>query len=186
MSRKPPPITVREIEVAVAEYLDFRRNLIVPNVSWGVGLGYWGVGLGYEADLLVVRASGWIEEIEIKTTRSALRADCLKEKWNSLDFRRSSAPDLFPHASKKVRRFWLAFPRELADDPSILPHAGILAIGRDRYGDLIAEKVREAAVNKAAVKATSEDIAQLHRLAAMRIWSLKKHLIRLQERRREL
>ena len=55
----PTRLTAQDIERLVAAHFDHRANLIVPNVSWG-----W--GLAYEADMVVVRPSGYAMEIEIK------------------------------------------------------------------------------------------------------------------------
>jgi hypothetical protein len=63
-----PSLHARDIEVAVANWYGHRANLIVPNVWWG-----W--GMRYEADLVVLRPSGCVEEVEIKVTASDIRAE---------------------------------------------------------------------------------------------------------------
>ena len=65
--------TAAEIEVVVAQYFDPRRNVIVPNVWWG-----W--GLRHECDLVVMTKTGYAYEVEIKVSRSDLKAD-LKKRW---------------------------------------------------------------------------------------------------------
>ncbi len=47
-----------DIEIAVMAYLGIRKNLIVPNVSWGL--------VTYEMDLLSLTQSRYATEIEIK------------------------------------------------------------------------------------------------------------------------
>ena len=71
-------ITVSEIELAVAHYFDPRRNIIVPNV-------WWGMGFNYECDLLVLTKAGYAYEVEIKTTKSDLKADLKKEHGHKSD-----------------------------------------------------------------------------------------------------
>jgi len=59
-----------DIEFAVAKYFNFRKNLIVPNVSWGFNI--------HECDLLIVRKSGYAIEVEIKISKSDFKADFKK------------------------------------------------------------------------------------------------------------
>jgi len=174
-----PAMTAREIECAVARCFGYRANLIVPNVSWGAGLYY-------EADLLVVRPSGWIEEVEIKTSRSDLHRDRAKGKWRLYCLKRGPelALDRFPPTTVHlIRRYWFALPAELADDASIPPFAGILGAERNECGDIVLHEIRRPKPNKDARKATVDEVTGLYRLAAMRVWTLKAHLIRAEERR---
>jgi len=62
-------ITTPEMECALAGWFDYRQNLIVPCVYWGVG--YY----THECDLLIVSRAGYVTEVEIKISRSDLRAD---------------------------------------------------------------------------------------------------------------
>ena len=57
-------ITTIEMEVAIAAYFGFRQNIIVPNISWGF--------MNHEADMFIVRKSGYAIEIEIKRSKSDL------------------------------------------------------------------------------------------------------------------
>ena len=61
-----------ELEYAVAEYFGVRTLLMIPNV-------FWGFGLNYEADLVVVTASRYAYEIELKVSKSDLKADAKKK-----------------------------------------------------------------------------------------------------------
>lgn len=45
--------------------LDYRRNTVVPNA-------YWGLGLTWEADLLVISKAGYLTEVEIKVSKADL------------------------------------------------------------------------------------------------------------------
>ena len=46
-------------------FFNYRANLIVPNISWGLGL--------HECDLLVLTSSGYATEIEIKVSKADLK-----------------------------------------------------------------------------------------------------------------
>ena len=67
-------LTAKQIEISIADYFCPRRNLVVPNV-------YWGLNFVYELDILVVTQSNYAYEIEIKTTISDIKADKKKRKF---------------------------------------------------------------------------------------------------------
>lgn len=65
-SKKEPKLTCLDIELATASHFDSRANLIVPNISWGMGLDH-------EIDLAIVNPkSGYMREVEIKISKSDL------------------------------------------------------------------------------------------------------------------
>jgi len=63
-------MTSKEIEILVADYFNYRANLIVPNVSWGLGV--------HECDILVLTKAGYAWEVEIKTSVADVKADLKK------------------------------------------------------------------------------------------------------------
>ena len=63
-------ITTPEMECRLADYFGYRKNLIVPNVYWGLDM--------HECDLLVLSQAGYATEIEIKISIADLRADAKK------------------------------------------------------------------------------------------------------------
>jgi hypothetical protein len=142
-----------DIECAVADYFSPRVNLIVPNVSWGF--------LFYECDLLVVTKFGYCYEVEIKTSRSDLKADMGKPHG---------------HRSKKIRRLYFAIPDYMEKDIEFVPaHAGILLISApviNGHG-LRCKCVRDPQTNVEARKISEAERFQVARLGTMRIWSLK-------------
>jgi hypothetical protein len=146
-----------DIELAVAHHYGWRANIIVPNVSWG-----W--HLRYEADLVILRPSGWASEIEIKVSASDIRADLSKHHQ---------------HDSTRFRDLWLAVPVELASNPDIPAEAGILAVGPDGV-----RVVRCAKLKPGRRKVTDKEKLRLLELAHMRVWGLKAHLQRQREGRR--
>lgn len=147
-------LTARDIEIAVAKYFDYRRNLIVPNV-------HWGIGLPYECDLVVLRPSNWAVEVEIKVTRGDIRADLRKK---------------IRHDSLLFRELYFAVPRALADDPNIPARAGILSLDFSPAGVLRATKVRVARRCKNPVRWSAGQRQKLYDVASMRTWTLKQHL----------
>ncbi len=153
-----PKITALDVEVAAVWHFGWRQNLIVPNVSWGLFHD------NHEADLVVLRNSGYADEVEIKVSRSDILAD-LKKRHGRGHVR-----------SVLMRRLWFAVPEELADDPNIPAFAGILAV---RKGSRYARVVRHAEENRNAQRLSERQRLTLLRLGCMRVWSLKE-----KERRR--
>lgn len=142
-----------DIEIAVAKKFNFRRNIIVPNVSWGL-LKY------HEADLLIVTKSGYATEIEIKVSASDIRAD-LKKKHG--------------HVDHKIKYVYFAVPEELAGHADIPRHFGLISVSN--YGRCTI--LRRSESNRSAVKLTEKEINHLLHLGCMRIWLLKKKIIKL-------
>ena len=98
-----------DVELAVVASLHIRKNLVVPNVSWGLLHGQ-------EADLLVVYPSNWMHEIEIKVTSQDIKADKGKRKW------------VIGWQDPRIHQFWFAVPEALQDHPDIPEHAGIYTV----------------------------------------------------------
>jgi hypothetical protein len=147
-------VTARDIEVAVAKHFDYRRNLIVPNISWGL--------LDYEADILVLSAAGYASEVEIKVSRSDLRRDSKKQHG---------------HRSDLVKAFWFAVPEAIVDFAleHIPEDAGLLGIWeRQRRGGpgsiFEARPHRFPTPRPHSRKFTESERHQMARLAAMRYW----------------
>lgn len=144
--------TANEIEIVVAEYFGIRRNLIVPNVSWGLFRRQ-------ECDLVIMTPSNHLYEVEIKVSKGDLIAD--KKKIHG-------------HINNRIRLLYFAIPEKLMQyTEHILERAGVLVVMKDGT----VRKYREAEINTKATKASDKDRLQLLRLGAMRIWGLKKKLI---------
>lgn len=145
--------TAKEIEIAVAtKWFGVRRNLIVPNVSWGF--------LPYEADLLILTNSKYAWEVEIKVSRQDLIRDASKGH---------------NHACNKIRQLWFAIPEKLMRCLEFVPaKAGILVVDRKGF----VREQRPPAVNTQAIKLTDEEVFTVCRLGALRVWSLKEQIHR--------
>lgn len=151
------------LEYLIAEYMNPRVNLIVPNVSWGLR------GLRHECDLLCVSPAGYATEVELKISRSDIKADMGK---------------MHGHRSKLIRRFFFGVPVALVDCEYLPLDAGIIAVdfNRGRHGVKI---VRPPRVNKDSRKLTPAEIDKIRHLGCMRIWGLKKKIFAMELNRRK-
>lgn len=151
MSKKPIPTIA--IEYAIATHFSVRENIVVPNVTWG-----W--GLRYEADLVILRQSGFADEIEIKMSAGDLKADANKSH---------------SHDSPRFKRLWFAVPEKLLKHIDAIPaKAGILACEwSPDFLRLNVKTIRPPQINKAARKITDAERLKLLHLAYTRLWSYK-------------
>lgn len=172
MSTQP---SIDEIEYWLARHFNYRQNLVVPNVSWGMGFRH-------ELDLLVVRKSGYAFEVEIKRSIQDLKAE-LKKRHNHGSTGYSS-PD--------IRELWFAYPVEIKDAAQEFlaqhfPRAGQLSYelrqaetGHNGYYSyklprrLKIKTECRPKINTAAKRLSEKQRQDILRLAAMRVWSLKK------------
>lgn len=151
-------IKTLDMEVALMEFFDVRKNIIVPNVSYGLRL--------HECDLLKVSKAGYATEVEIKVSRADLRKDFEKKHT---------------HKNKKIKNFFYAVPKHLeAYALELIPeHAGLYVVNTNRNGTkIVVEEVRASEANKDARKLTDNEINKLLKLGCMRIVSLKKKLLK--------
>jgi len=148
------------VEIASAKYFNYRTNIIVPNVSWGIGLRY-------EADLVVLRPSGYAAEIEIKATESDIKRD--KKKRFGHDGHHYRYGQLF-------RELWFAVPEHLVFSKSIPETAGLICVIKYKKSN-IAKVVRRPKIRKSAVKWPEVLRTKLMHLGLMRIWGLKQKRI---------
>ena len=151
--------TAFEIEYAVSSYFGTRQNLIVPNV-YPMSFGFRG---GYEMDIAIMSSAGYLQEVEIKTTKSDLIKNLSKDRWRYSTFGIS-------------KRMWFAMPESMntEDCAYFVPvWAGILIV--NNIGKVKA--TREAQVNKDARKLNIKQQYKLARLGAIRIWSMKHERI---------
>ena len=164
-SNNQPPlikrkITTLEMEIALMKHFNYRQNVIIPNISWGLDL--------HECDLLIVRKSLNMVEVEIKATKHDLLKDF--EKKHS-------------HVDKKnrIREFYYAMPRYVFDkiDVDIFPiNSGIIVfdVNRNRINTTI---IRNSKINTSARKLTESEYNKILRLGTYRIFTLKNKLHKL-------
>jgi hypothetical protein len=146
-------ITTLEIEVKVASHFNYRQNIIVPNVSWGVNL--------HECDLLIIRKSGYGIEVEIKVTKSDLKADAKK-------------PHEHTDRMDRLSELYFAIPDYMKNCVEYIPErAGILLVSKhDGYFGL--SMLRSPQINKNRRKFTDSEMLKVAHLGTMRIWNLKR------------
>ena len=152
-------LKIIDIELALINSLyPIRRNTVVGNV-------YWGLGFNHEIDMLAVTPSGYCTEIEIKTSKADTKND-LKKKHK--------------HESDKIKYLYFAIPDYGESWIEYIPeHAGIILIKRKRNGHLYGIVFKKPKLNKICRKLTSKEQIKLGKLAAMRIWNLKKKIKKL-------
>ena len=155
---KEARLTAQDVELAVASFFGIRENIIVPNVSWGLFRD------NHEADMVILRQSGWADEVEIKVTSRDIKADLAKHHGCG-------------HARPENMRFlWFAVPESLIGDENIPSDAGILGVyGKGR----VVRVVRPAKVRPGVRKLNETERVKLLRLGCLRIWMLKRHLQRV-------
>jgi hypothetical protein len=162
---KTDKITTLEIENRVASFFDYRQNIIVPNISWGINI--------HECDLLIIRKSGCGIEVEIKISKADLKKDGEK-RHGHFDY------------NNRIKELYFAIPEHLKDNIDLIPErAGILVLNkRLDYGYHIDLRIlRKPKSNMKATKFTEKEILKIAHLGTMRIWNLKRNII---ETRRKL
>jgi len=163
-------MTSRDIEIAISNHFGYRQNLIIPNVSRGFNLNY-------EADILIVSDSGYVTEVEIKTSYSDFNAEKLKNDK--------------AHKNNRIKKFYFAMPEALAlkCQPEITD-AGLIAIHEHEiYMGVYRQyckTIKPPKCNHHARKITEKERLKLAELGSMRIWSLKKHINNLEQKIKKL
>jgi hypothetical protein len=157
-------ITTAEMECAVAGFLNWRANLIVPNVTWGMDV--------HECDLLVCTRASYLWEVEIKVSKADLKKDAEKRHG---------------HHSALIKHLYFAIPTYLTDCADLIPErAGIITVEHPARDDSwlgrrvrSVRKIREPQTNVAARPISEAQRYKLARLGAMRIWGLSNKLIKV-------
>ena len=154
-------LSLVDIELAVVNYFNMRRHVIVPNVSYGLGL--------HECDLLVAQPNGYAIEVEIKRSRFDLLADAKKPH---------------SHESDKIRKLYFAMPVSMYEKckDDVPKRAGIIVVDRSKSGAPRASRMREPEVNAKARKLTDAELFKLTKLGVMRIWALKRKVQALSDK----
>ena len=158
---KVKPITTVEMELAVANKFGIRTNIIVPNISWGLS------GM-HECDVFIIKRTGYCVEVEIKRSKSDLLADFKKGHH---------------HKDRRIKEFYYCFPETMLKtcEELIPKEAGIIICRRHSNG-VFASFHRMAPSRIGALKLSKEEQFKVAKLGCMRIFSLKKKLIKLQNK----
>lgn len=160
--------TTLEMELALSNEFNQRLNLIIPNLSWSF--------FKHELDLFVLTPSGYGSEIEIKISRGDLKKDAEKPH---------------KHFDHRLKYLWFAVPEHLEKDIDLIPdRAGVIVVKQraykthypeQEYVETICERLRKPKQNGNYRFSDSDRIA-LMRLAALRVWTLKRQLQREKKR----
>lgn len=142
------------MEIALANFFNYRVHHVVPNVSYGM--------FSHECDLLILTSAGYAWEVEIKTSLSDLKAD-RKKSHN--------------HNNKRISRLYFAIPEKLRPHVSLIPdRAGVIVVNPDWAYDQCELIRTPERVNNYRFK--TDEIISLLRLSTMRIWGLKRTIER--------
>jgi len=152
-----PRLHSGHVEIAVATLLNWRRYMMVPNVSWGLHLGH-------ECDLLCLSPDNKFLEVEIKISASDLRKDFTKGHG---------------HRSKYIGRLTYAVPVELGDLAlKLVPKQyGIIVVEWKTWSGYTATWIRKCRHDPKTLPIPRDVLDKFFRLSAMRIWSLKQALL---------
>ncbi|MFB3910459.1 MAG: hypothetical protein ACE15D_18875 [Candidatus Eisenbacteria bacterium] len=166
-----------------------RAHVVVDNCNW----------TGHECDLLVVTTNMQIIDVEIKISRSDMRADAKKEKWWDRRFlgygpeevcevnghvRWITRPPIHENTARqwppKVWKHYYAMPREIWTD-AMLPQvaserSGIVLVYVDDHGGHRYEVKRRATANVGADKISEAQALGIARLANLRMWNAYRDL----------
>jgi hypothetical protein len=178
------PWTEANIARALALQVFARKYLVmVPNCNW----------TGYECDLLAITPDLRIVDIEVKISRSDLKADAKKYKWWHHEFKgygpeqetfrngrlvaRTREP-IYEKTARtwppKVWKHYYAIPREIWKPELIdsLPSksSGLILL-RQHEGMIYASIERRAVPNRDAKAVEPADAIDLARLASLRMWN---------------
>ena len=155
-------LTIEEIELLIISLDEFniRKNIVVPNVSWGF--------LNHEADILVLSKSGYLTEIEIKRSLSDLKADFKKGH---------------DHSDERIKSFFYCVPESLFQqtiDLCVLNERsinGVITYTDDNrikinYHPLYYGKITSGR------KLFLEEQLQIARLGSMRVWKMQDKYVK--------
>lgn len=168
--KKPFKWTEAVIARALVHQVFERAVAIVPNTTW----------TGHEVDLLVLhRPSLRVIDVEIKISRSDLKADMVKDKWwKRHHWKNDTEGDgnrvrLWPD---KVWKHYYALPATIWDDKlvsSIPPASGVLLL-HEKRGVVSCAVHRKAKPCPAAAPITPETCLDIARLCTLRYWEILK------------
>lgn len=145
-----------DIELAVVEFFGKRKFMMVPNVSHGFDLNY-------EADLMILTPTDFLYEVEIKVSKSDMKADLKKQN---------------AHNSIYVKRLYFAFPEQLLETAlEILPEdVGLFVAHTHLNGSVYVVLKRKPKEITNCKTVPIEKQYKLARLGVLRMWNMKNIL----------
>ncbi|MCA8829413.1 hypothetical protein [Hymenobacter pini] len=110
----PKPLTCKQIQHALFEAYHKGGSVVVPNCC----------ALTHEADVLVLRKTGYVAEYEVKVSRADFKAD----------FRKLSKHDFLKAGHQWcANEFWFACEEGLIQLDEVPEYAGLIYIVQHRY-----------------------------------------------------
>lgn len=147
--------TTLEIELAIVNLYGIRQHIIVPNCYIN-----FGTSADHECDLLIIKKSGYAEEVEIKMSKSDFKADFKKKHG---------------HIDERLKHLYYAMPIDIYEQcKDLIPdYAGVYVIRKDLAGKTYASCVKNAP-KKECRKLTESEQLKIARLGVMRVWNMKQ------------
>lgn len=152
-------ITTLDMEIAVARFFGFRKNVIVPNLGYGMMMN--NNTAMHECDLFILTRSGYGYEVEIKISKTDLLKD--KDKPHK-------------HEDERIKYLYFAIPNYLLEHKNHIPErAGIISVMLHENGQFCTTVIRKPRKNSSYVFNDKEQF-NIARLGAMRTWGFKRNL----------
>ena len=141
--------TTYEIEMAITRHIGTKDNVIIPNLSFGL--------FPYELDLCILNRNLYASEVEIKISKSDLKADAKKNHHHDRN-------------GNYIKYLWFAMPEKMNCCLDLVPdRAGIYLV--DSKGHVrIARKPKQ---NKLVKRWDYKMAFRLARLGTIRLWAVK-------------
>lgn len=154
-----------EMEIALMAWFDYRRNIIVNNISGGYSDGVY-----FETDIFVLTPRGYATAVEIKVSLADLRKDLKKSHIRTL----SDKPVQQNSYWRNIKTFYYAVPEKLQEAAlaQIPDFAGLLVVRKSDYGWDSVNVVRAPKlINN--VKWTDKMMLRIARLGTIRIFDAR-------------
>lgn len=160
-----------EIEIAIMREFDFKKNLIVPNISNQMGI------VAFETDMLVLTKSNYAYGFEIKISKSDLKADFKKPQHTRFNEQKNGKTGL-ERFYGKFKHFNYAVPEYLKKDAlELIPDfCGLWVYEKQGYPVLPKFYCAREPKKLFDYKWSEKQRYEIARLGTMRIYSLKQSL----------
>jgi hypothetical protein len=164
-------VTCLDIELAIMKEFNFRKNLIVPNITSMMAI------LPFETDMLVLTNSLYAYGFEIKVSKSDLKADFKKPQHSKISQMHNEKTGLERYFGK-FKYFYYAVPEQLKEYAlDVIPDfCGLYVLAKSEHYKV--NKFYQAKEPKKLFdrKWTEKERYEIARLGTMRIYSLKQAL----------
>lgn len=166
-----------QAEIALMAWLDYSRNIVVPNLTKGSHL------VKFETDLLSLTKSGYATGVEIKVSKSDLKNDLKKAHIKRVEYKSNNS--VLHRYYKNLKYFYYAVPKELKDEAlkQIPSFCGLLVLEKKRVmrgvtNDFVSVSLVRKPKKLFNKKWTDTMVYDLIRIGTMRIFNLKKNLLK--------